>query len=206
LAFPPEKIKNDLGEWLSKKGKSQLRIAETEKYAHVTFFFNNTREAPFENEERKLIPSPKVATYDLQPEMSIKPVYEFAASALKKHSFDLIVLNFANCDMVGHTGSMKAARAAVANVDKYVKSLCDIAVEEGGVAVVTADHGNADKMKDEKGNPFTAHTTAPVPFIVTDPSIKLASGGKLCDIAPTLLEIMGIPQPPEMTGRSLIEK
>ncbi len=206
IAYPPEHIKNNLGEWVSEKGLSQLRLAETEKYAHVTFFFNNTREMPYENEERILVPSPKVATYDLTPAMSIREICRKGLAAIRSHSFDLMVVNFANCDMVGHTGSLEATTEAVKEVDKALFSLCEAIKEEGGVAVVTADHGNADRMLTDDGSPWTAHTTNPVPFIVTDKRYSLRSGGKLCDIAPTLLEIMGIEKPSEMTGESLIIK
>ena len=206
VAYPPEHIKNNLGEWASLKGLSQLRLAETEKYAHVTFFFNNTRETPYENEERILVPSPKVATYDQTPGMSVREICRRGLAAIRSHAFDLMVVNFANCDMVGHTGSMQATIDAVREVDKALFTLCEALKEEGGVAVVTADHGNADRMLTDDGSPWTAHTTNPVPFIVTDKKYALRSGGKLCDIAPTLLEIMGIEKPSDMTGESLIVK
>jgi len=208
IAFPKTSMKNTLGEYLASLGKKQLRIAETEKYAHVTFFFNGGVEAPNENEVRDLIPSPKVATYDLQPEMSAYLVTEKVLEELDSGEFDAIILNFANCDMVGHTGVIPAAVKAVGTVDECVKKVCDKILEMGGSAIVTADHGNADRMIAEDGSPFTAHTTNPVPVILVSEKYKnatLRKDGVLADLAPTLLTIMGLPVPEEMTGRSLIK-
>ena len=205
VAFPPQDLSNVFGEYISKKGLSQLRLAETEKYAHVTFFFNGGREAPFEGEERKLVASPKVPTYDTVPAMSAVEVKQEAEAAIKSGAFDIIIMNFANCDMVGHTGNFEAARIASEVVDTLVGELVDLTHEMGGTAVITADHGNAEKMLDESGDPFTAHTCSPVPFIVTDHKINLRSSGALCDIAPTLLELLGLEKPVEMSGESLID-
>ena len=208
VAFAPETLDNTLGAYLAKCGKTQLRIAETEKYAHVTFFFNGGVEAPNANEDRALIPSPKVATYDLKPEMS---AYEVAAEAVKRiesGKYDVMILNFANPDMVGHTGVMAAAEKAVHDVDICLKSVVDAVLKTGGSAIVTADHGNCEKMWDEKENaPFTAHTVNPVPCILVSKRYEkaaLRTGGRLCDLAPTLLEMLGLPVPPEMSGKSLI--
>lgn len=209
IAFKPETYKNTLGEYLAKLGKTQLRIAETEKYAHVTFFFNGGVEAPNENESRVLIASPKVATYDLQPEMSAYEVCERAIVEIEKSKYDVMILNYANCDMVGHTGVIPATEKAVATVDECVRRVVECVLQNGGRAFVTADHGNAEKMLAEDGSPFTAHTTNKVPFIMVDEQLrdkKLRSGGALCDIAPTMLTAMGLPVPPEMTGKSLIRK
>lgn len=209
VAFPPDEIKNTLPQYLSSLKKTQLHIAETEKYAHVTFFFNAKLEAPVDGETRIVIPSPKVATYDLQPEMSAYLVTERVLKELDTGNYDAMILNFANCDMVGHTGVFEAAVKAVNTVDECVKKVIDKVLSMGGFAILTADHGNADKMIDEAGNPFTAHTTNKVPFIVCDDryiGYKLKEGGKLCDIAPTLLDMMGLDKPVEMTGVSLIEK
>jgi 2,3-bisphosphoglycerate-independent phosphoglycerate mutase len=186
-------------------GKTQLRIAETEKYAHVTFFFNGGVETTFEGEDRILVPSPKVATYDLQPEMSAYPVAEKVVEAVESDKYDAIILNFANCDMVGHTGVFDAAVKAVEAVDACVGKVVDAVLAKGGAAIITADHGNADKMLEEDGvTPFTAHTTNPVPLCVVGYPCTLREGGRLCDIAPTMLQIMALPQPAEMTGKSLI--
>ena len=207
VAFPPEEIKNTLPQYLSKLGLKQLHIAETEKYAHVTFFFNAKLEAPVEGETRIVIPSPKVATYDLKPEMSAYEVTDKVIEELGTGKYDMMVLNFANCDMVGHTGVFDAAVKAVKTVEECVGKVLDKISELGGAAIVTADHGNADKMIDEDGSPFTAHTTNKVPFIVVDDrykGVKLKEGGRLCDIAPTLLTMMGIEIPAEMTGKSLL--
>lgn len=204
IAFKPQSLTNTLGEYLSKMGKIQLRIAETEKYAHVTFFFNGGVEKQYEGEDRILVASPKVATYDLQPEMSAYEVTDKCVDAIKSGKYDVIILNFANCDMVGHTGVFDAARAAVEAVDKGVKAVTDAITEMGGISLITADHGNADKMYDVDGSPFTAHTTNPVPFVVVGKDCKLREGGCLADIAPTMLEILELPQPDEMTGKSLI--
>ena len=204
VAFKPQSLKNTMGEYLSNLGLKQLRIAETEKYAHVTFFFNGGVEAQYEGEDRVLVNSPKVSTYDLKPEMSAYEVSEKVNEAVRSGKYDVIILNFANCDMVGHTGVFDAAVAAVEAVDTCVGTLYEAVHEMGGALLVTADHGNADKMYEEDGSPFTAHTTNPVPFIVADYPCKLREGGRLCDIAPTMLKIMGIPQPEEMDGTSII--
>lgn len=207
IAFKPQTLNNTLGEYLARSGRTQLRIAETEKYAHVTFFFNGGVEAPNENEDRILIPSPKVATYDLQPEMSAYLVADRAVEEIRSGKYDVMILNFANCDMVGHTGSIDATKKAVLAVDECVKRVVEAIIEEGGQAFVTADHGNAEKLLDEQGKPFTAHTTNPVPFIyVNGRSIKRLNSGKLCDIAPTMLSVMGLPVPKEMEGSVLIEE
>ena len=206
VAYRPESLTNTLGEYLSRLGKTQLRIAETEKYAHVTFFFNGGVEAPYEGEDRVLIPSPKVATYDLQPEMSAYAVTDEAVRRIESGRYDVIILNYANCDMVGHTGVFEAAVKAVEAVDTCLGRLLAALEKAGGRAFLTADHGNADQMADENGAPFTAHTTNPVPFVAIGfGDIKLRSGGRLADIAPTMLQAMGLPQPEEMTGRSLLE-
>ena len=206
VAYRPESLTNTLGEYLSRLGKTQLRIAETEKYAHVTFFFNVGVEAPYEGEDRVLIPSPKVATYDLQPEMSAYAVTDEAVRRIESGRYDVIILNYANCDMVGHTGVFEAAVKAVEAVDTCLGRLLAALEKAGGRAFLTADHGNADQMADENGAPFTAHTTNPVPFVAIGfGDIKLRSGGRLADIAPTMLQAMGLPQPEEMTGRSLLE-
>ncbi len=209
IAFPKQSLENTLGEYLAKMGKKQLRIAETEKYAHVTFFFNGGVEQPNENEVRVLINSPKVATYDLQPEMSAPEVTERVLQELSTGEYDAMILNFANCDMVGHTGVIPAAVKAVHTVDECVKKVIDKILSMGGSALLTADHGNADKMLDSDGSPFTAHTTNPVPVVLVSEKYKnahLRKDGILADLAPTLLEVMGLPIPKEMTGRSLIEK
>ena len=209
VAFPPDEIDNTLPQYLSKLGLKQLHIAETEKYAHVTFFFNAKLEAPVEGETRIVIPSPKVATYDLKPEMSAYEVTDKVLEEIDTDKYDVVILNFANCDMVGHTGVFDAAVKAVKTVDECVGKVIDKILSKGGTAIVTADHGNADKMVDELGHPFTAHTTNIVPFIVVGKEFKgktLKSGGKLCDIAPTLLTMMHLPIPKEMTGKSLINE
>lgn len=205
VAFKPQSLKNTMGEYLSSLGLKQLRIAETEKYAHVTFFFNGGVEAQYEGEDRILVNSPKVSTYDLKPEMSAYEVSEKVNAAVRSGKYDVIILNFANCDMVGHTGVFEAAVKAVEAVDACVGTLYDAVHEMGGALLITADHGNADKMYEEDGSPFTAHTTNPVPFIVADYPCTLREGGKLCDIAPTMLKIMNIAQPEEMNGVSIIE-
>ena len=206
VAFKPETKKNTLGEYLSSVGISQLRIAETEKYAHVTFFFNGGVEAANPGEDRVIIKSPAVATYDLKPEMSAYEVTDKAIELIKTGKYDVMVLNYANCDMVGHTGKIDAAEKAVLAVNDCLKKLIGAIQEIGGYCFVTADHGNADKMIDTDGSPFTAHTTNPVPFIlVDDTDKKLMDGGKLCDIAPTMLEYMGVAIPAEMTGKSLLK-
>lgn len=206
VAFKPQVLTNTFGEYLAKLGKTQLRIAETEKYAHVTFFFNGGVEAVNEGEDRILIPSPKVATYDLKPEMSAYEVSEKLNEAVRSGKYDVVIVNFANCDMVGHTGVFDAAVAAVEAVDKCVGSLYEAVMENGGTLFVTADHGNADQMKEADGSPFTAHTTNEVPFIcVNCGDVKLREGGKLCDIVPTMLKVMELEQPQEMTGTSIIK-
>lgn len=208
IAFPKTSMENTLGEYLAKLGKKQLRIAETEKYAHVTFFFNGGVEAPNENEVRDLIPSPKVATYDLQPEMSAYLVTDKVLQELDGGDFDVVILNFANCDMVGHTGVIPAAIKAVGTVDECVKKVLDKILEMGGSALLTADHGNADRLLSEDGSPFTAHTTNPVPVVLVSEKYKnaqLRGDGVLADLAPTLLTVMGLPVPKEMTGKSLIK-
>lgn len=204
VAFKPQSLDNTFGEYISNKGLTQLRIAETEKYAHVTFFFNGGVEKTYENEDRILVASPKVATYDLQPEMSAYEVADKCAEAIKSGKYDVIILNFANCDMVGHTGVFDAAVKAVEAVDACVGKVTDAIAEMGGVSLITADHGNADKMFEDDGSPFTAHTTNPVPFCVIGYPCQLREGGKLADIAPTMLQILGLEQPEEMTGTSLI--
>ncbi|MBD5632209.1 MAG: 2,3-bisphosphoglycerate-independent phosphoglycerate mutase [Clostridia bacterium] len=208
IAFPKTSLDNTLGEYLAKIGKTQLRIAETEKYAHVTFFFNGGVEAPNEGEQRDLIPSPKVATYDLQPEMSAYLVTDKVLEELDSGKFDVMILNFANCDMVGHTGVIPAAVKAVGTVDECVKKVTDKILEMGGAAIVTADHGNADRLLSEDGSPFTAHTTNPVPVVLVSEKFKgakLRDDGILADLAPTLLQVMGVDIPKEMTGKSLIK-
>ncbi len=207
VAFKPQTLDNTFGEFLSQKGMTQLRIAETEKYAHVTFFFNGGVEKQYDGEDRILVKSPAVATYDLQPEMSAYEVTDKLLEAIGTDKYDVIILNYANCDMVGHTGVFEAAVAAVEAVDTCVGKICDAVSAKGGVMLITADHGNADKMYEPDGSPFTAHTTNPVPFVVVGHDCKLKeNGGKLCDIAPTMLDIMGIEQPAQMTGESLLVK
>lgn len=206
VAFKPTELKNTFGEVLSKNNKTQLRIAETQKYAHVTFFFNGGEEKTFEGEDRVLIKSPDVATFDLKPEMSAYEVCDAVVERIESGKYDAIVLNYANCDMVGHTGIYEAAVKAVEAVDACVGRTVDAVLKMGGKAIITADHGNAEKMIDENGDSFTPHTTFPVPFVVVGHDCKLKDGGRLADIAPTMLELMGINQPEEMTGESLIVK
>ena len=206
IAFPPQSLANTFGEYISSKGLTQLRIAETEKYAHVTFFFNGGVEVEYPREERALIPSPSVATYDMQPEMSAYLVTDEIEKRIASLKYDVIILNFANCDMVGHTGKFDAAVAAVEAVDKCLGRVLAAIEKAGGAALITADHGNADRMYDTDGSPFTAHTTNPVPLTVVGYPCKLREGGILADIAPTMLEMLGLEQPEEMTGKSLIEK
>ena len=209
IAFPKQSMENTLGEYLAKQGKKQLRIAETEKYAHVTFFFNGGVEAPNDNEVRVLINSPKVATYDLKPEMSAYEVTDKVLEELSTGEYDAMILNFANCDMVGHTGVIPAAVKAVHTVDECVKKVVDKILAMGGSALLTADHGNADKMLADDDSPFTAHTTNPVPVVLISEKLKhaeLRKDGILADLAPTLLDMMGLPIPAEMTGKSLIAK
>ena len=206
--FPPEQLKNIFGEVVSNAGMTQLRIAETEKYAHVTFFFNGGEERLFKGEERILIPSPKVATYDLKPEMSAFEVCDALVNAIDSGKFDTIIVNFANGDMVGHTGIMSAAVKAAEAVDKCLGKLEDAIKRAGGVMLVTADHGNCELMKDEKtGAPYTAHTTFKVPVVLFNgpKGATLRDGGRLADLAPTLLQLLGLEQPAEMTGKSLLK-
>ena len=205
VAFKPQSLKNTLGEYVSNQGMAQLRIAETEKYAHVTFFFNGGVEKQYEGEDRILVKSPAVATYDLQPEMSAYEVTDKLVPAIESGKYDMIILNYANCDMVGHTGVFEAAVKAVEAVDTCVGRVVEAVKKMGGVALITADHGNADKMVDTDGSPFTAHTTNPVPFCVIGYDCQLREGGRLADIAPTMLQIMGLEQPEEMDGVSLIK-
>ena len=207
VAFPSEKLKNVFGEYIANLGLRQLRIAETEKYAHVTFFFNGGREDPFEGEDRILVPSPDVPTYDLKPEMSAPEVTDRLVEAIESGRYDAIIVNFANGDMVGHTGIFEAAVQAVETLDECLGRVTRAVHKMGGALLITADHGNCEKMLDEEtGQPYTAHTTNPVPFIyVGERPATLESGGALCDVAPTLLKIMGLPQPMEMTGHPLIE-
>ena len=205
VAFRPQSLDNTLGQYISDKGLTQLRIAETEKYAHVTFFFNGGVEKEYPGEDRVLINSPKVATYDLQPEMSAYLVCDAVVERIRSGKYDVIVLNYANCDMVGHTGVFDAAKDAVEAVDKCVGRTVDAVLEMGGTALITADHGNADKMYEADGSPFTAHTTFPVPFCVVGTPCELREGGRLADIAPTMLKLLGLPQPAEMDGVSLIK-
>ena len=205
VAYPPVELKNVLGEYLSANGKTQLRIAETEKYAHVTFFFNGGVEAPYEGEDRCVIPSPKVATYDLKPEMSAPEVADECVKRIESGKYDVVILNFANCDMVGHTGVFEAAVKAVEAVDAAVEKVVTAVLNAGGCAFLTADHGNAEKMKNPDGTPFTAHTTNVVPFVAIGcGDVKLREGGCLADIAPTMLPYIGLPVPAEMTGKSII--
>lgn len=205
VAFHPQSLKNTFGEYISDLGKTQLRIAETEKYAHVTFFFNGGKEEPYKNEDRALVKSPKVATYDLQPEMSAYEVCDEMVRRIESEKYDVIILNFANCDMVGHTGVFDAAVKAVEAVDTCVGRIVEALAKVGGAMLLTADHGNADKMYEADGSPFTAHTTNPVPLLVYGvPGAKLREGGRLADLAPTMLKLMGLAQPQEMTGESII--
>lgn len=207
VAYPPEILLNTLGEYLSANGKTQLRIAETEKYAHVTFFFNGGVEIPNPGEDRVLIPSPQVATYDLQPEMSAFLLRDRVLDELNEEYYDLIVLNYANADMVGHTGKMEATIKAIETLNLCVLPVVEKVLEMGGEVLVVADHGNAERMLDEEGRIVTAHSTNPVPLIyVTNTPRELRVGGKLSDLAPTLLEMMGLAKPVEMTGISLFKE
>ena len=215
VAFEPQNLNNILGEVIAKHGLRQFRTAETEKYAHVTYFFNGGLELPFEGEDREMVQSPMVATYDRAPAMSAEEVTDVVLAAIKKRIYSLIVINYANTDMVGHTGNMAASVQAVETVDRCIGRLIESINKAGGTALITADHGNAEYMWDESGNPWTAHTTNPVPFILVEgeglkipgygTEVALCNDGCLADIAPTILEILKLPQPPEMTGRSLLQ-
>lgn len=206
VAYPPERLENTFGEYIANLGLTQLRIAETEKYAHVTFFFNGGVEEPNKNEDRILVPSPKVATYDLQPEMSAYQVTEQVIQAIHSEKYDVIILNFANADMVGHTGIMEAAVKAIETLDACVPRIVEAVLDKGGQILLTADHGNADVMLDEEGNVVTSHSLNPVPLIhIAEDPVHLSDGGRLSDIAPTMLDLMGIKIPPEMTGKSLVK-
>ena len=204
-AFPPESLKNTLGEWLSSHDKTQLRISETEKYAHVTFFFNGGVETVFPGEDRILVKSPAVATYDLQPEMSSTELTDKLCEAIESGKYDVVICNYPNGDMVGHTGVYEAAIKAVEAVDHCIGRVVESLKKVGGECLITADHGNCEKMKDEvTGQPFTAHTNLPVPFIYMGRAAEMREGGRLCDIAPTMLYLMGMEIPAEMTGKSII--
>jgi 2,3-bisphosphoglycerate-independent phosphoglycerate mutase len=215
VAFEPQNLNNILGEVVAKHGLHQFRTAETEKYPHVTYFFNGGLEVPFEGEDRELVQSPMVATYDLAPAMSAVEVTDVVTRAIEKRIYSLVVINYANTDMVGHTGNMEACIQAVETVDRCLGRLLESINKAGGIALITADHGNAEYMWDEAGNPWTAHTTNPVPFILVEgegikipghgTEVALRDDGCLADIAPTILEILKLPQPPEMTGRSLLQ-
>lgn len=206
IAFKKEDLKNTIGEVLSKANKTQLRIAETEKYPHVTFFMSGGRHEEFNGEERILIPSPKVATYDLKPEMSAYEVKDALVEAINKDTLDAIILNFANPDMVGHSGMLEPTVKAIEAVDECLGEVVDLILEKGGYAIITADHGNSDEVLTLEGNPMTAHTTNPVPVIVTKTGVTLRDGGRLADLAPTMLDLLNIEKPSEMTGQSLIQK
>jgi 2,3-bisphosphoglycerate-independent phosphoglycerate mutase len=205
--FPPQSFPHILGEVVSEAGRTQLRMAETEKYPHVTYFLNGGREEPYPGEDRIMVPSPKVATYDLQPEMSAPELTDKAVAAIDSGKYDLIVLNYANPDMVGHTGSLPAAIKAVETVDTGLSKIVDAIQRQGGALLVTADHGNCEMMRDpETGGPHTAHTTNPVPLLLFGARNRALVGeGRLADIAPTVLELMNLPKPKEMTGTSLLK-
>ena len=205
IAFKALDLSNTLGDYLSNQGLKQLRIAETEKYAHVTFFMDGGVDKEIEGATRVLINSPKVATYDLQPEMSAYEVKDALIAELDKDIYDVVIVNFANCDMVGHTGIIPAAIKAVSVVDECVGEVYEKVFELGGTMLITADHGNSERLLDEDNNPFTAHTTNPVPLIVTNSHLELKEGGKLGDLAPTMLQLLGLPIPAEMTGESLLK-
>ncbi len=204
ILFPKEDVANTLAEYLSAKQLKQLHIAETEKYAHVTFFFNGGREAPFDGEDRVLVPSPKVATYDLKPEMSAPEVTEKLVEAIDSEKYEFIVVNFANGDMVGHTGVYPAMQKAVETLDDCVKKVVTAALAHGYESIIIADHGNADHALNEDGSPNTAHSLNPVPFIYVGDKNAKVKNGRLADVAPSLLHILGLPQPKEMTGENLI--
>ncbi len=214
VAFEPQNLSNILGEVISQHGLRQFRTSETEKYAHVTYFFNGGLEVPFPGEDREMVPSPMVATYDRAPEMSAEPLTDIACTAVEKRIYSLIVINYANPDMVGHTGKIEPTIIALQTVDRCLGRLLEIINKAGGTAIIIADHGNAEYMLDEEGNPWTAHTTNPVPFILVEgeglkipgygTEVALRSDGRLADIAPTILEILKLPQPPEMTGLSML--
>ncbi len=207
IAFKPQELKNTFGEYISKQGLTQLRIAETEKYAHVTFFFNGGEEKQYPGEDRILIPSPKVETYDLQPEMSAEEVTQKVVDAIKSEKYNVIILNYANPDMVGHTGSLEAAIKAIEKIDECVQRVVDAIKEKNGALIITADHGNAEQMIDYKtGEPHTAHTTNPVPLMLVGIDDVTLKEGKLADLAPTMLDILELEKPEEMTGESLIER
>ena len=207
IAFKPEKIENTFGEYISKKGLTQLRIAETEKYAHVTFFFNGGEEKQYRGEDRILVPSPKVPTYDLKPEMSANEVTEKVIEAINSKKYNCIILNYANPDMVGHTGNLEATIKAIETIDNAVGKVVKEIQKQNGVLIITADHGNAEQMIDNKtGEPHTAHTTNPVPLILIGMGNIELKQGKLADIAPTMLDIMGLEKPKEMTGNSIIKR
>ncbi|MDD2189955.1 MAG: 2,3-bisphosphoglycerate-independent phosphoglycerate mutase [Eubacteriales bacterium] len=205
VAYPPQSLKNTLGEYLSELGLRQLRIAETEKYAHVTFFFNGGIETPNNGEDRVLIPSPKVATYDLMPEMSAYQITDKVVELISENKYDVIILNYANPDMVGHTGNIDASINAIETLDKCVPRVVDAVLDQGGQVIITSDHGNADCMLDKSGRMITAHSLNPVPFLVmANEPVELRNDGILADITPTLLDLMGVEKPAEMTGRSLL--
>ena len=205
VAFPPERLPKVLGEYVADLGLRQLRIAETEKYAHVTFFFNGGREEPFEGEDRILVPSPQVATYDLQPEMSAEEVTDRLVEAIGSGRYDLVICNYANPDMVGHTGNLEAAVQAIETIDRCLARVRRAVSAAGGEMLITADHGNAEQMRDAKtGQAHTAHTTHPVPLVYVGRDARMLDNGALSDIAPSLLYMMGIEPPREMTGRPLM--
>jgi 2,3-bisphosphoglycerate-independent phosphoglycerate mutase len=206
VAFAPTNLDNTLGEVLSQNNLSQLRIAETEKYPHVTFFMSGGREAEFPGEKRILINSPKVATYDLQPEMSAYEVTDALVKEIEEDNFDAIILNYANPDMVGHSGMLEPTIKAIETVDECLGRVVDLIIKKGGTAIITADHGNADEVVTLEGSPMTAHTTNPVPVIVTKDGVELREDGILGDLAPTMLELLNVAQPAEMTGKTLIKK
>lgn len=205
IAFKKVDLTNTIGEVISNAGKTQLRIAETEKFPHVTFFMSGGRHEEFDGEERILIPSPKVATYDLKPEMSAYEVKDALVETINADRIDAIILNFANPDMVGHSGMLEPTVKAIEAVDECLGAVVDLILEKGGAAIITADHGNSDEVIDIEGNPMTAHTTNPVPVIVTKEDVELRDGGRLADLAPTLLDLVGVEKPEDMTGTSLIK-